>query len=106
MPMKNGRMLYKYPGKMLKHNSGSYDYLIVEHEDADEHVKQGWSITIEDAVLAHEKRNVEATSEDEIDSDSPPTRAELEEQCKKLGIKVDGRYSDARLAKLIAEKMG
>lgn len=37
--------------------------------------------------------------------DAPPTRAELEEMAKELGIKVDGRWSDARLRTLIDEKL-
>ena len=37
--------------------------------------------------------------------DDPPTRAELEEQAAKLGIKVDGRWSDKRLTQAIADAM-
>lgn len=40
------------------------------------------------------------------DDDAPPTRAELEAQAEKLGLKVDGRWSDKRLAQAIADAMG
>lgn len=103
MAIENGRMLYRFPGTMLSHYGNRFDYLIVEREDADKHVAQGWSLTVEQALAAATAPTAEA--DDESD-DTPPTRAELEEQCKKLGIKVDGRYSDKRLLALIAEKMG
>ena len=104
MAIKNGRMLYKYPGTLLDHYGKKFDYLVVERDEADAHVALGWSLTVEDALV---KASAPAPEPEEApDDDAPPTRAELEEQCKKLGIKVDGRYSDKRLLALIAEKMG
>lgn len=103
-PIKNRRMIFKHPGTMFAHNGEKFDYLIIEHDDADAHVALGWSVSMEDALAkstAPEPEDTEGESDD-----TPPTRAELEEQCKKLGIKVDGRYSDRRLLALIAEKMG
>lgn len=103
MAIKNGRMLFKFPGGMFDHYGKKFDYLIVEHDDADAHVAKGWSLTVEQAIAA---ATAHAAVPNETDDDAPPTRAELEEQAKKLGIKVDGRYSDRRLLALIAEKMG
>ena len=39
------------------------------------------------------------------EDDAPPTRAELEEKAKLLGIKFDGRTSNRKLGKLIEEAM-
>ena len=36
---------------------------------------------------------------------APPTRAELEQKAADLGIKYDGRWSDKRLASVIAERV-
>ena len=38
--------------------------------------------------------------------DEPPTRAELEQKARELGIRFDGRTTDRRLLKLITEKLG
>lgn len=40
-----------------------------------------------------------------IDDNAAPTRAELEQQATKLGIKYDGRWSDKRLVAVISEKV-
>lgn len=102
--IKNRRMIFKHPGTMFVHNGNKFDYLIIEHDDADAHVALGWSVSMEDALA--KGGDSEPDDTDDESEDTPPTRAELEEQCKKLGIKVDGRYSDRRLLALIAEKMG
>lgn len=41
----------------------------------------------------------------EADDDAPPTRAELELKASELGIKFDGRTTDARLAQRIADAL-
>ena len=74
--MKNPTMLYR-PGKMIKTDTGLFDYVIAAH------IKLGWSLT---------------ASEPKESDDGQPTRAELEEKAKELGIKFDGRTSDAKLA--------
>lgn len=96
-------MVFKYPGPRQLEDGG-YEYIIVDEPEVAAHVALGWSRTPAEA-----KAKATAVAQDPEDGpvdDSPPTRDELEEQCKKLGIKVDGRYSDARLAKLIADKLG
>lgn len=40
-----------------------------------------------------------------IDDNAAPTRIELEQKARELGIKYDGRWSDKRLAAVIAEKV-
>jgi len=41
--------------------------------------------------------------EEPIKDDSPPTRAEMLQQAEAIGLKVDNRWSDARLVKHIEE---
>ena len=104
MNLKNPHMVFKCPGSMAMHDGSSYDWMVVDADEVQAFVKQGWHASIVDA-----KASVFASApepEEAPDDDAPPTRAELEEQCKKLGIKVDGRYSDKRLLAMIAEKMG
>lgn len=96
-------MVFKYPGPHQLQDGG-YDYITVEEAEVEAHVALGWSRTPAEAKA--KATAVPQDPEEEADDDSPPTREELEEQCRKLGIKVDGRYSDARLAKLIADKLG
>lgn len=80
--MKNPTMLYR-PGKMIKTDTGLFDYIIVSEDDIPAHIKLGWSLT---------------ASEPKESDDGQPTRAELEEKAKELGIRFDGRTSDAKLA--------
>lgn len=101
--LKKPHMVFKCPGKMAVHEGVSYDWLIVDTEEVPAHVKLGWHASIVGAKAAAIAVEPEP---DEPDDDAPPTREELEAQAKKLGIKVDGRYSDRRLMALIAEKMG
>jgi hypothetical protein len=77
--MINPTMLYK-PGKMLKTDNGLFDYIIVAESEITAHLKLGWRLNTLD------------------NDDAPPTRAELEEKAKELGIRFDGRTSDAKLA--------
>jgi hypothetical protein len=79
--MKNPTMLYR-PGKMIKTDTGLFDYVIVSEDDIPAHIKLGWSLTASQMQ----------------EDDAKPTRAELEEKAKELGIKFDGRTSDAKLA--------
>lgn len=46
--MKNGRMLYKHPGKH-EFNDGWYDYIIVLEKDAEKYLRDGWYYTTVEA---------------------------------------------------------
>lgn len=58
-------------------------------------------------TIAQEPVTVQAQieAEEETNMDAAPTRAELEEQCAKLGIRFDRRYGDKRLARMIEDKL-
>jgi len=96
-------IVYKCPG-VHQLPGGTYDYMGVEDEDAmKEAITCGWFKTIQEAE-AGEAKEPEAL-EEEIDEISPPTREELEQQAKELGIKFDGRTSDEKLADRIEEAL-
>ena len=86
-------MLYK-PGSEFQWEGKSYDTVIVEG-DVTEHINSGWFANPLDCW-------VEPVS---VADELAPTRAELEEKATELGIKFDGRTTDAKLSKLIAEKV-
>lgn len=84
-------MLYKLGGIHLVDGS-KFDYIIVESEDVNAKLKDGWHLT-------------PAAAQSNIDN-SAPTRAELEIKAKELNIVFDGRTSDKKLEALINESLG
>lgn len=85
------RLVYKYSNKTISHE------LAKEREDFDNLIKSGW---FESVPAAMEGKKAEV-----IEEDSAPTRAEMEEQAKSMGIKFDGRTSDTKLLTLIHEAL-
>lgn len=92
------RAVYRSPGAIKAGKGLSYDAKRVENRAAyDEAIAAGWThVPGEKPAPAPEPSPVD---------DAPPTRAELEEQAAKLGLKVDGRWSDKKLAERIIEAM-
>lgn len=101
-------MLYKAPGPHEIHG-GKYDYVIVEDDAVEEAIADGWFLTTpeaKDAYMATQVGGVVGASVDERPEESTaPTRAELEQKAEELGIKVDGRWSDKKVAWAIADKL-
>jgi hypothetical protein len=103
------RMLYRVapagPGAEPAHG-GHFATLTVHDFDAlAAAINDGWHITTTDAVEAdaHAKAAADASVLADIsDDNAPPTRAELQQQADKMGIKVDGRWSDRKLRDVIA----
>lgn len=86
------RMVYRV-GTMAVLESGTYDYKIAQSaDDAD-----GWFVDQYAAKAAHEA----AQPNNEAD-DAPPTREELEQKARELGVKFDGRTGDKTLSERIA----
>ena len=86
------KMLFKCPGETHGNDGVSFDWVIAESADAESAMRaDGWS----DYQSA-----IDSMREDGGDNsdNAPPTRAELEAKCDELGIKYDGRNSDASLA--------
>lgn len=91
------RSLFKSPGDQWV-GGGSF---AIEHvEDlAQYHAakKAGWFDSVPEALAAW-KASLAAPV---VADDAPPTRAEMEQQAKTLGIKFDGRTTDAALLRRI-----
>ena len=107
--MKTPTMVLKYPGKH-QFQDGSYDYQIVDESDVDAALAEGWFRTKEEAKQAYKAPTPVAELVKDMAAladniDAPPTRAELEQKAKELGLKFDGRTTDKKLAALIAEKV-
>lgn len=91
-------LLYRCPGPYAR-PGGTYAYQAVSNEaEKASALAAGWFLTLPEAVAGKS-----AQQEPEPADDSPPTRAELEQRAAELRIKVDGRWSEARLAAEIAK---
>ena len=93
------RSLFKSPGDQWV-GGGSF---AIEHiEDMTQYhaaKKAGWFDSVPEALAAWKASLVAPVVAD----DAPPTRAEMEQQAKTLGIKFDGRTTDAALLRKISE---
>lgn len=95
------RLVYKCPGPHSR-QGGTYDYAVVNNEG--EHAAQleaGWFNSMPEAIEGKAVQVDEPAQEE----DPAPTRAELEEKAKELGIAFDGRTSDAKLLAKITEEL-
>jgi hypothetical protein len=99
------RDLYRCPGSISDtiDKSLTWDSVAVADEDVPAMLNAGWheSIAAASVAPALAPQAVEAPSSVPAD-DAPPTRAEMEAEAKRRGIKVDGRWSDARLLQVLA----
>lgn len=92
-------MLYR-AGREVATDSGPMDVHVVADADAlAAALADGWHETSPAAAEAV-RAVLDAPAED-----APPTRAELEQKAAELGIKIDGRWSEKRIASAIAEKL-
>jgi hypothetical protein len=74
----------------------TYDYAPVENDrQVEEMLAKGWKATKGEALNPEAPEVPEPT----------PTRAEIEQMAKELGIKFDGRTSDRKLLKAIDDKL-
>lgn len=92
-------IVYKCPGN---HQCPGNTYSYKPAEDArelDALLEAGWFLTLPEALNGeHDEGRFEK-------DDSAPTREELEQMGHELELKFDGRTSDAKLAKMISEKL-
>ena len=85
--------LYRAPG-VEKTDLGMFTTALVANEDQREaHLANGWHESQEGALAEAEKAAAQ------------PTRAELEQRATELGLKFDGRTTDAKLAAAIEAKL-
>lgn len=81
----------EYPLNLYK--SAELFVNVANDEEKDAALADGWFLTVPEALAGKAEDN------------SVPTREELELKATELGIKFDGRTTDAKLGKLIAEKV-
>ena len=79
----------------LVYKSASHHQLVESVADFDAAISSGFFATVPEALAG----KVEKPSEKE--DESAPTRVEIEGKAIELGLKFDGRTSDAKLLKLI-----
>lgn len=95
-------MVYKVPGKHVRPH-GTYDFTGVSNaEELAAKLKEGWFSSLPEAI---DFKNTVVAQEEKADDTAPPTRKELEEKATELGIKLDGRFSDKKIAQLIEEAL-
>jgi hypothetical protein len=103
--MKFPGFVYKSPGRKGKVRNKTYDWFPVNNEEElAKKLSEGWYATRDEAFAPKTlaPKQPEVTQEKE---DAAPTRAELEQKAKELGLKFDGRTSDRKLLKMIEEKV-
>lgn len=95
------QMLFKAPGPHFCDGS-MVDYVVVTLDMVDQTIAMGWFATIPEALAA-----AAATAEpDDVPADDAPvTRAELEAKATELGLKFDGRTTNAKLLAKIDEAL-
>ncbi len=92
--MKNATMLYQAPGPHQIHG-GNFDYKIVDADEVEEALADGWHMTTTDAQASHE------ADQGEPADNAPPTRKEMLAKAKELGLPHAFNISNVALAELI-----
>ena len=97
------RIVFKCPGD-LPRQGGTFKVLQVaddvSHADA---VADGWFSSLPEAIESHDNPKPVAVVDVAADVVEQESRESLESRAKEIGIKFDGRTSDAKLSRLIAE---
>lgn len=76
---------------------GTYDYTAAsDQEELEAKLADGWFKTLPEAIEAHDK-----PAAPKSDDNAPPTRKELEVKAKELGVKFNGKTTDAELGDAI-----
>jgi hypothetical protein len=88
------RMVYK-TGNMALLESGKYDFRIVTSDEYEQAIKDGWHL---------DQYAAKAAAEQPVQSPEP-TRDEMEQKAKELGLKFDGRTGDKKLLAMIEEAL-
>lgn len=100
--MKFPNMVYRCPGPHQR-PGGTFAFQGVANEgELAKAVKEGWFETLPEAINGRASL-VEAWK---VPADSPPTRAELEQKAKELGIQFDKKTTDEALSKKISDAVG
>lgn len=95
-------MLFKVPGPHLA-DGVMFEYIVVPDDQDDATADAGWFKSLPEAAEAAEV--AKAPVAEVVGDDAPATREELEQKANDLGLKFDGRTTDAKLAERIAEAL-
>ena len=119
-------LVYRAPGSSQHSSGGRYRYRgAADQVEYDALLAEGWHSTILEAVVAagdrafaHNRKPAGLLAKAraklaeqapvavvEAEDDAPATRVEMEAKAAELGIKFDGRTSDARLLAKITEAL-
>lgn len=100
-------IVYRSPGTHPGPFGSSYDYQGVDDEKSlQAALREGWRASLVDACSADQPIvSMKTSAVVESNDDGPPTRAELEAQAVKMGLKFDGRTPDAKLSRMINEAL-
>ena len=99
--------VYRCPGANFGPSGTTYGSAVAEDAKQLEHLlADGWSESLVKAVDAFLNPSKSVDDSTESVDDSPVTREELELKARELGIKFDGRTTDALLLKRIEEAIG
>jgi len=98
--MKSTTMLYKHPGIHEIHGD-RFDYIIVDSDQVNEALADGWSLTTDGAK---HNNQLGAVGSEPVNEGSP-TRDEMIQKAESLGIKVDKRWSDETLLDKIEQAL-
>lgn len=98
-------LVYRCPGAHFGPNGTTYESMGVNDEfQLHFAVLDGWSKTLVEAAINFIEPKEVLDYPKEV-SNSAPTREEMLQQADKIGLKVDRRWSDAKLVEKINEVM-
>jgi hypothetical protein len=97
--MKNATMLYKCPGPHEIHG-GQFDHTIVDEDDVEQALADGWHLTTPDAKDAYEAAQRPQADAPPLEN-SPPTRDELKQKADELQLTYPANIPTAKLAEMI-----
>lgn len=98
-------LVYKCPGEH-QCTGGSYAYKpAADEQEFSDLISAGWFETLPEAMAGEAMVVLDDPVGEYPFDDEPPTRVELEQKATELGLKFDGRNSDANLSKRIAETL-
>lgn len=99
--------VYRCPGANFGPTGTTYSSVVAEDsKELEKLLADGWSESLVKAVDAFLNPSKFVDDSTESVDDSPVTREELELKARELGIKFDGRTTDALLLKRIEEAIG
>jgi hypothetical protein len=105
-------IVYRGYGPHQRKGGGFSTLAVKSEEELAAALADGWYRTLPEAIDAHDNpttvtlKDTAATFNTTPADDAPPTRAELEQKARELGIKVHHKHSDATLLSKIDEELG